>query len=266
MTHRTRGRGRVGRPAPRRRCASRRGQDDRPPGAHRLREGCSTRAASHSTSQRSRCQPPRRSTAARPSAAPLPRPRADRRLRHAHRRGVVRFEVGQHVAAAARVTRRGLSCSITCSRKHFPCDRDAIQRRRKTGVHRHLLNHFDDFVAGGANVKSRVDMHFQLRLRSFERRQQRNGGQLFGTVIKAQSGDRVPVRKVNNEPAQVRSDLFKALYDFGPEPPLTSFNARRPRSCLSSCAIMERWSGRTPRRSNTSLAANVPFRLAGKPA
>jgi len=49
--------------APRRRCAKPTGQDGRRHGAHRLREDVNTRAVSHSTSQRSRCRPPPRSTA-----------------------------------------------------------------------------------------------------------------------------------------------------------------------------------------------------------
>ncbi len=49
-----------------------------------------------------------------------------------------------------------------------------IQRRRETGIERHLDDHFNNLFAGAADIQRRVQMHRQLRLRVAKRGKRRD--------------------------------------------------------------------------------------------
>lgn len=66
--------------------------------------------------------------------------------------------------------------------------REAVQRSRDAGIHRHLHNHLYHFVLGASDVESRNDVHLELRRGISKSGQCRDGGQLSGSEIQTRAG------------------------------------------------------------------------------
>lgn len=98
-------------------------------------------------------------------------------------------------------------------RKDFLGRSQAIQRRRKTGVDRHLHDDFDHLVARHPDVQRALNMYLELRRCIAQRGERGDYRNLAALQIKARARIDVAERKLDQLAREVRRDVAQAVDD-----------------------------------------------------
>src|ERR1700710_455405 len=109
---------------------------------------------------------------------------------------------------------RGLSGSGVMRLKDFLRREQAIQRRWKTSINRHLHDDFNDLIARDSNVQSRGNMDLELRRCMAHRGERRDGCDLAGADVKTGSRVDIAERKLEQILGEVRRDVGEPTDDF----------------------------------------------------